>query len=644
MISRFFFKEGDYVITVKHDGHEYLINHIKSANRQFSINDIPELSMIVINRENNPGYSFLNEEAILVTADGHEWRIRSSSQVTHSKNVKAIHLMFDLAERPFNQLLTGSYTAKDLLPLILNGTGFTLDIDPMDLEPIELEQWGHMSVWKALKAAIDAFGAECIVLPNRVIKVRKEMSVDKGQQIRYGYNLKNITKKTDSNSVVTHVIVNYGEGLAHSATFTSATANNYSRAVYGEIINDERITQIETAQKRAEEKFKDIEISYELNIVQTGESYELGEVVHTIYEPLDDLSITTRVIQTKEDWNGEEFVLTDVVVGNYVFQTADGILQGQINETNDKIDDSVKKMSLRFEETETLIENQYETITNEYTSAIDISARELTSEFDQKMTTTNAHIAAQYTQITEEYHSEMTQTAQQIRDEISASTTSINGEITTIKNDLVSVTQTTRSLQSTVSSHNTTLQGYGTRISSAEASITQQASEISQKVSQTDYNGNTIASLINQTAEDVTIDADKINLVGAVSVLSEISGDLGTVHAGNIFGANIDIEQDVKIGDNLYLGDQSKLEEKGIYFNEMARIIGGTGGYGAGLYISSENFELEGQRDIIFPTNAVNTGYVKSRGTGLDITVDSSNPKKLAVSQNGTYIGAILLA
>lgn len=55
-----------------------------------------------------------------------------------------------------------------------------------------------------------------------------------------------------------------------------------------------------------------------------------------------------------------------------------------------------------------------------------------------------------------------------------------------------------------------------TRLSTAESTITQQADLISQKVSKTDYNGNTIASLINQTATTIKLQAAKIALDGYV--------------------------------------------------------------------------------------------------------------------------------
>ena len=47
--------------------------------------------------------------------------------------------------------------------------------------------------------------------------------------------------------------------------------------------------------------------------------------------------------------------------------------------------------------------------------------------------------------------------------------------------------------------------------------ITQNATNIESKVSKTDYTGNTVVSMINQTSEEITINADKINLTGAVT-------------------------------------------------------------------------------------------------------------------------------
>lgn len=97
-----------------------------------------------------------------------------------------------------------------------------------------------------------------------------------------------------------------------------------------------------------------------------------------------------------------------------------------------------------------------------------------------------------------------------------------------------SITQLSNSI--TLKAEQTTVNSLAGRMSSAESELTVQAGQISQKVSTSDYNGNKIASLINQTADTVLIQASKINLVGAVNVLSEISGELGNITAGTISG------------------------------------------------------------------------------------------------------------
>ena len=93
------------------------------------------------------------------------------------------------------------------------------------------------------------------------------------------------------------------------------------------------------------------------------------------------------------------------------------------------------------------------------------------------------------------------------------------------------------------------ISGINSRISANTSSIAINASNIALKVSSTDYNGNTIASLINQTATTVSISASKIDLNGYVTVSSLGSGGsttidgsritTGTINAININGSTI---------------------------------------------------------------------------------------------------------
>lgn len=72
------------------------------------------------------------------------------------------------------------------------------------------------------------------------------------------------------------------------------------------------------------------------------------------------------------------------------------------------------------------------------------------------------------------------------------------------------------------------------RMDTAESSITQQANQIASKVASTDYNGAKIASLINQTAAEIKIQASHIQLEGIVTANSffKILAD-GSIEAVN---------------------------------------------------------------------------------------------------------------
>ncbi|MEZ7173577.1 phage tail protein [Sporosarcina sp. OR05] len=60
------------------------------------------------------------------------------------------------------------------------------------------------------------------------------------------------------------------------------------------------------------------------------------------------------------------------------------------------------------------------------------------------------------------------------------------------------------------------------RMGNAESQISIQADQIMSKVSYTDYNGNTIASLINQTATTITLSAEKIQMSGITEVANSL--------------------------------------------------------------------------------------------------------------------------
>lgn len=104
-----------------------------------------------------------------------------------------------------------------------------------------------------------------------------------------------------------------------------------------------------------------------------------------------------------------------------------------------------------------------------------------------------------------------------------------------------------------------TVDALTSRVSSAESSISVQASQIALKVEK-----DGVIGAINLTSEVARIQASKINLVGAVTVLSDITGSLGTITAGDIYGVNIyggtiSSDTSINVGTNATIGGQLNL-------------------------------------------------------------------------------------
>lgn len=117
-----------------------------------------------------------------------------------------------------------------------------------------------------------------------------------------------------------------------------------------------------------------------------------------------------------------------------------------------------------------------------------------------------------------------------------------------------------------------------TQLGVAESQIAQSAEQILLRV-MTDK----VIAAINLSPEEITIMASRINLVGAVTVLSEITGDLGDIIAGNIYGINIyggyiSSETNIDIGQDLRIGLTSNglgyFDSSTIHFGNYAKITG----------------------------------------------------------------------
>ncbi|MEK3726829.1 MULTISPECIES: hypothetical protein [unclassified Lysinibacillus] len=231
--------------------------------------------------------------------------------------------------------------------------------------------------------------------------------------------------------------------------------------------------------------------------------------------------------------------------------------------------------------------------------------------------------------------SKITQTANSIRSEVEAEVTTINGNIATTNYNVSMVNQKADEIKATVSSQSTSISNLGTRVTSAESTISQQSWQISQKVSQTDYNGNTIASLINQTATSVKIQAQNIDLYGAVMINGSIEGS-----------TDIRVNRDAYIGNNLYLGTSG-------WGGKSVNFGGGNGIYYNGeqmtfsapyLNFDSVNSTLNGYNTIYGTLNVPSTtnlsGLVRAESSGIGISVSGGY---LYVKVYGSTVGSVKL-
>ncbi len=88
------------------------------------------------------------------------------------------------------------------------------------------------------------------------------------------------------------------------------------------------------------------------------------------------------------------------------------------------------------------------------------------------------------------------------------------------------------------------------RVKTAEASITLNSEAIEQRVSKTDFTGSTVASLINQSAEEIYIEAAHIRLEGLVTA----NENFKVLEDGSIEAVNAKLSGDLVLSGNISLG------------------------------------------------------------------------------------------
>lgn len=153
------------------------------------------------------------------------------------------------------------------------------------------------------------------------------------------------------------------------------------------------------------------------------------------------------------------------------------------------------------------------------------------------------------------------------------------------------INQSISTLEITAGQIQSTVTQQGNTLIYQQSQITQNAGNIELRVKESDYNGNEIATRINMSTTTIDIQGSKINLIGAVTVLSDITGELGTITAGVINGVQIN-SANVNITEGIRIGGTIAMQSDNCYIT-FGTNSGNIAAYPGGLQLASPSGRLE---------------------------------------------------
>lgn len=519
------------------------LNHTQRVEINEEVNGAFTLALTSFFHENNPGHELIEEETI-ITVEDFDFRVKQLKEYSGRKEVVAMSTFFDLLLERQDGIYGGTRTFNEFASFVFAGTGWAFETVG-SLGSALIPNFGEDNVIKLNNTLCDAFECDFKIKPGNVVLFGKQVGGDNDFQFRYKHNIKALSKSADTTNLRTAIKGKGFQGL--EVTYIADSAEKYG-VRWAELVENEDIMTAEEFDPilKQELRSQQVDVSYELDNIELLDR-EIGESIWLIHEPMG-IELQTHIMKKFSTYRDGALQTVSVVVGNSVPRTLQDITMSQKVE----IDENEKKTRSRFEQTNDRITLAVEEYTNGLINAyakIEVTAKEIRSEVAELGVELEEGIA----------------------------------------NNSSLISQNANSISSVVSQKIPNLEG---RVATTESSITQQAGQIASKVSQTDYNGNTIASLINQTPTDIKIKAANIELTGAVSVLSDISGKLGNITAGNI-----DISEDMKIGAGLYLRGNGQFT--GIYFGNTQIMQDDSNYLNLGDRVRLGSFaEINGQLDL----------------------------------------------
>lgn len=468
--------------------------HIRAFEMEEILNDTFEIAFDSINTPDNPGHAVIAEEAI-VDVNGYKFRVKQLETTRSLKHVVAVNIYFDLSGIWRHDIYGGTRTFEQFIAYVFKDTGWTYEVQGVTGSKL-IANFGEDNVVSLADILCATYECERKIMPGKHVIFAPKVGPDNDAQYRYGHNVKALTERIDTTQLYTRIRGIGGSGSDDkdapkvSVLYISPNEEKYGFIREAEPYENEEYTVAADLLERTRREIIDYPlISIEMDTLELTEK-ELGERVWLIYEPLD-IKIQTRVISRKTMFRGGILVTTSVVLGNAKPLAMTDLLIKQSVEINE----GKKQTKSRFEQTNESIKLVVERV-GDAEASFEVTADEIRSEVTAQGVKLEGDIATQ--------QSTISQMAGQIS--LKAETSAVNA--------------------------------LGTRVNTVELNIDSVSGSLSSKVSQTDYNGNTIASLINQTASSFSIDASKINMTGFVTVAGLGPGGNVTIDSGRVTGSS----------------------------------------------------------------------------------------------------------
>ena len=189
---------------------------------------------------------------------------------------------------------------------------------------------------KLFKKALETFGSE-FRIEGKTVYLEREIGSRTDIQFRYGYNVTTLEREVDTKNLTTYV-KGYGDGI--ESEYTSPNA-----AIYGiipaEPVRDDRITNMETLEKRMMERINDTpDLKIKVNVAFIDGEVEEGDYLYVIYEPMGGLDIEVRVMEVEEQYDFDlKPIQTNVTLASLNKDITDTIVQ--FNDTQKRVNKAI---------------------------------------------------------------------------------------------------------------------------------------------------------------------------------------------------------------------------------------------------------------------------------------------------------------